>query len=62
MLPRRPRDVVAGTLNGDPVRFLTTVHGPVVGYATSRGVPAWVMAIVIMLLLLMRARQRLAMA
>ena len=24
----------AGTLNGDPVRFRTTVHGPVVGYAT----------------------------
>ena len=27
----------AGTLNGDPVRFLTTVHGPVVGYATVSG-------------------------
>jgi acyl-homoserine lactone acylase PvdQ len=27
----------AGTLNGQPVRFLTTVHGPVVGYATVRG-------------------------
>ena len=29
----------AGTLNGEPVRFLTTVHGPVVGYATSKGAP-----------------------
>jgi acyl-homoserine lactone acylase PvdQ len=28
----------AGTLNGDPVEFLTTVHGPVQGYATVRGV------------------------
>jgi acyl-homoserine lactone acylase PvdQ len=27
----------AGTLNGDPVQFLTTVHGPVVGYARVRG-------------------------
>jgi acyl-homoserine lactone acylase PvdQ len=27
----------AGTLNGDPVNFLTTVHGPVVGYARVRG-------------------------
>jgi acyl-homoserine lactone acylase PvdQ len=27
----------AGTLNGDPVRFWTTVHGPVVGYATVAG-------------------------
>ena len=27
----------AGTLNGDPVRFLTTVHGPVEGYATVNG-------------------------
>ena len=27
----------AGTLNGEPVSFLTTVHGPVVGYATSHG-------------------------
>ncbi len=27
----------AGTLNGKPVSFLTTVHGPVVGYATVRG-------------------------
>ncbi len=27
----------AGTLNGDPVKFLTTVHGPVVGYATVHG-------------------------
>jgi acyl-homoserine lactone acylase PvdQ len=27
----------AGTLNGDPVTFKTTVHGPVVGYATVKG-------------------------
>ena len=27
----------AGTLNGDPVNFLTTVHGPVIGYARVRG-------------------------
>ena len=27
----------AGTLNGDPVRFMTTVHGPVTGYATVNG-------------------------
>jgi acyl-homoserine lactone acylase PvdQ len=27
----------AGTLGGDPVKFLTTVHGPVVGYATVHG-------------------------
>ena len=27
----------AGTLNGEPVTFLTTVHGPVQGYATVRG-------------------------
>jgi hypothetical protein len=27
----------AGTLNGDPVEFLTTVHGPVEGYATMNG-------------------------
>lgn len=27
----------AGTLNGDPVSFKTTVHGPVVGYATVKG-------------------------
>ncbi|HMU26010.1 MAG TPA: penicillin acylase family protein [Solirubrobacterales bacterium] len=27
----------AGTLNGDPVSFRTTVHGPVVGYATVKG-------------------------
>jgi acyl-homoserine lactone acylase PvdQ len=27
----------AGTLAGDPVRFKTTVHGPVVGYATVHG-------------------------
>ncbi len=28
----------AGTLDGQPVRFRTTVHGPVSGYATRRGV------------------------
>ena len=28
----------AGTLNGEPVSFRTTVHGPVVGYATVKGV------------------------
>jgi acyl-homoserine lactone acylase PvdQ len=27
----------AGTLNGDPVEFLTTVHGPVEGYAKVKG-------------------------
>ena len=27
----------AGTLNGDPVRFMTTVHGPVTGYGTVAG-------------------------
>ncbi len=27
----------AGTLNGDPVSFKTTVHGPVIGYATVKG-------------------------
>ena len=27
----------AGTLNGDPVNFLTTVHGPVVGYGQVHG-------------------------
>ena len=27
----------AGTLNGDPVTFKTTVHGPVTGYATVNG-------------------------
>ncbi|MBN8866367.1 MAG: penicillin acylase family protein [Solirubrobacterales bacterium] len=27
----------AGTLNGDPVVYQTTVHGPVVGYATANG-------------------------
>jgi acyl-homoserine lactone acylase PvdQ len=27
----------AGTLSGDPVQFLTTVHGPVIGYATVNG-------------------------
>jgi acyl-homoserine lactone acylase PvdQ len=30
-------DFNAGTLNGDPVTFKTTVHGPVVGYATVHG-------------------------
>jgi acyl-homoserine lactone acylase PvdQ len=34
-LPMRHFD--AGTLSGNPVRFLTTVHGPVVGYATVNG-------------------------
>ena len=29
--------VNAGTLNGQPVNFLRTVHGPVVGYATVNG-------------------------
>ena len=28
----------AGTLNGEPVSFRTTVHGPVVGYAAVKGV------------------------
>ena len=27
----------AGTLNGNPVNFMTTVHGPVTGYATVDG-------------------------
>jgi acyl-homoserine lactone acylase PvdQ len=27
----------AGTLSGDPVKFMTTVHGPVIGYATVDG-------------------------
>ena len=27
----------AGSLNGNPVNFLTTVHGPVIGYATTHG-------------------------
>ena len=30
-------DFDAGTLNGEPVAFQTTVHGPVVGYATVDG-------------------------
>jgi len=34
-LSMKPFD--AGTLNGDPVRFMTTVHGPVTGYATVNG-------------------------
>lgn len=35
--PMTPYD--AGTLNGNPVRFMTTVHGPVIGYAKAKGVP-----------------------
>ncbi len=31
--------VDAGTLRGEPVRFLETVHGPVTGYATVEGRP-----------------------
>lgn len=34
---RRMKTFEAGTLNGEPVRFQTTVHGPVVGYATVKG-------------------------
>jgi acyl-homoserine lactone acylase PvdQ len=34
---RPMRQFNAGTLNGEPVRFLTTVHGPVEGYATVNG-------------------------
>ncbi len=34
---REMRHFDAGTLNGQPVKFLTTVHGPVVGYATVHG-------------------------
>ncbi len=34
---RSMQEFDAGTLNGDPVRFLTTVHGPVIGYATVDG-------------------------
>jgi len=30
-------DFDAGTLGGNPVKFKTTVHGPVVGYATVKG-------------------------
>ena len=32
-----PRDGDAGTLGGEPVTLKTTVHGPVVGYATAKG-------------------------
>jgi acyl-homoserine lactone acylase PvdQ len=31
------KDFDAGTLNGNPVKFKTTVHGPVIGYATVKG-------------------------
>ncbi len=34
---REMGDFDAGTLNGDPVSFKTTVHGPVIGYATVNG-------------------------
>ena len=34
---RRMGTFNAGTLNGDPVSFRTTVHGPVVAYATADG-------------------------
>jgi acyl-homoserine lactone acylase PvdQ len=34
---RPMRHFNAGTLNGEPVEFLTTVHGPVEGYATVNG-------------------------
>jgi acyl-homoserine lactone acylase PvdQ len=34
---RAMRHFHAGTLNGEPVDFLTTVHGPVEGYATVHG-------------------------
>src|SRR4051794_29006933 len=34
---RSMQEFDAGTLNGDPVRFKTTVHGPVIGYATVNG-------------------------
>jgi acyl-homoserine lactone acylase PvdQ len=34
---RAMRHFNAGTLNGEPVEFLTTVHGPVEGYATVNG-------------------------
>jgi len=34
---RKMKHFDAGTLDGDPVSFLTTVHGPVVGYATVDG-------------------------
>jgi len=34
---RPMRQFNAGTLNGEPVRFRTTVHGPVEGYATVNG-------------------------
>src|SRR4051794_27830733 len=34
---RSMQEFDAGTLNGDPVRFKTTAHGPVIGYATVNG-------------------------
>ena len=34
---RSMQEFNAGTLDGDPVRFETTVHGPVIGYATVNG-------------------------
>ena len=34
---RSMQEFNAGTLAGDPVRFETTVHGPVIGYATVNG-------------------------
>ena len=34
---RSMQEFDAGTLGGDPVRFETTVHGPVIGYATVNG-------------------------
>jgi acyl-homoserine lactone acylase PvdQ len=34
---RPMEEVDAGTLNGEPVSFLRTVHGSVIGYATSQG-------------------------
>jgi acyl-homoserine lactone acylase PvdQ len=34
---RAMRHFHAGTLNGEPVEFVTTVHGPVEGYATVHG-------------------------
>ena len=34
---REMGDFDAGTLDGEPVAFQTTVHGPVVGYATVNG-------------------------
>jgi acyl-homoserine lactone acylase PvdQ len=34
---RSMQEFDAGTLAGDPVKFMTTVHGPVIGYATVNG-------------------------